>query len=69
MNRKELIKVGQMVIVRYCDHVIFRDTADLNYMKPIVREALGWLDAEDSTYISSNKLLVEKQQSPDDSEA
>ena len=56
-----MVKAGEMVIVRYYDHVLFHDAADLSIMKPIIREALGWLDAEDSTYI---RLIWERYAEP-----
>lgn len=43
-------RTGDIVYVRYKDHVLFRD-AEANTYKPFVREAVGWLDYEDQECI------------------
>ena len=43
-------ELGAAVYVRYRDHVLFKD-ADPGAYRPFVREAVGWLDHEDSDCI------------------
>jgi hypothetical protein len=52
---------GDVMIIRYFDHILFRDSADLSLMKPIVREAIGWLDSEGSDFI---RLVWERYAEP-----
>ena len=53
------------IYVKYFDHVLFRN-ADPDLIKPILREALGWLIKEDNDAIwilfdkTVNNLLFEK---------
>lgn len=42
---------GDVVYVRYLDHVLFKDVDPSTYAKPFVRETLGWLDYEDDESI------------------
>ena len=46
-----MAKTGDIVIVRYYDHVLYHDTADLASMKPVVRETLGWLETQDTDFV------------------
>ncbi len=41
----ELKHLGEVLYVRYLDHVLFKDV-DPNVFKPFVREAIGWLEHE-----------------------
>src|SRR5271169_5332905 len=52
---------GDVMIIRYFDHVLFRDSADLSLMKPIVGEAIGWLDSEGSDFV---RLVWERYAEP-----
>lgn len=47
---KPRFKLGDLVYVRYRDHVLFRDANASSY-GPFVREAVGWLDYEDGGQI------------------
>ena len=49
------------MIIRYFDHVLFRDSTDPILLKPIVREAIGWLDSEGSDFI---RLVWERYAEP-----
>lgn len=42
--------IGDIVIVRYYDHVLFKDALS-SQIKPFIREALGWLDYKDTEYV------------------
>ena len=42
---------GDVVYIRYKDHVLFKDVDPGAYAKPFVRETLGWLDHEDDESI------------------
>jgi hypothetical protein len=53
-------EVGSLVIVRYRDHVRF-ENADASFYKPWIREAVGWLDAQDEDYI---RLVNERYPEP-----
>jgi hypothetical protein len=52
---------GDAMIIRYFDHILFRDSSDLSSMKPIVREAIGWLDSEGSDFV---RLVWERYAEP-----
>jgi len=56
----EKIRVGDVVYVRYYDAVLFKDTLS-SQIKPLSREALGWLDFEDTEYI---RLVWERYAEP-----
>jgi signal peptidase I len=45
------VKVGDVVVVRYYDTVVFRDLLQSVEVAPVVREAIGWLDFENGNYI------------------
>jgi hypothetical protein len=45
------MKVGDVVMVRYYDAVIFKDLWESSKIAPVIRETVGWLDYEDSNYI------------------
>lgn len=45
------VKVGDVVVVRYYDAVVFRDLMQSSEVAPIAREAIGWLDFENENYI------------------
>jgi hypothetical protein len=42
--------MGSVVYVRYFDHVLFKDS-DASKYRPWIREAVGWIDYEDSEYV------------------
>ena len=44
-------RLGDVVIVRYYDHVLFKDALISSGLRPVVREAIGWLDYQDENYI------------------
>jgi hypothetical protein len=41
---------GSVVICRYRDHVLFKDS-DASQYQPWTREAVGWLDFENEDYV------------------
>jgi hypothetical protein len=43
-------KIGQIVVVRYRDHILFHQT-DPVLLSPQTRETVGWLTDENSEYI------------------
>jgi len=43
--------VRDIIIVRYYDHILFKDVFSSSSLRPIVREAVGWLDYENKEYI------------------
>jgi hypothetical protein len=45
------VKVGDVVVVRYYDAVVFRDLLQSSEVAPFAREAIGWLDFENGNYI------------------
>lgn len=49
--KKPTMKIGEVVVVRYYDAVLFRDLLQSSEAAPVVREAIGWLDFEDAEYI------------------
>jgi len=53
---------GDVVYIRYKDHVLFKDVDPSAYAKPFVRETLGWLDHEDDESI---RLVWERFAEPD----
>jgi len=55
------VKVGDVVVVRYYDAVVFRDLLQSSEVTPIAREAIGWLDFEDTEYI---RLVWERYAEP-----
>lgn len=58
-------RTGDIVYVRYKDHVLFRDS-EANTYKPFVREAVGWLDYEDQECI---RLVWERFAEPSQGDA
>jgi len=44
------MKIGATVYIRYQDHALFRNV-DPKSQRPIIQEAMGWLDHEDNDYI------------------
>jgi hypothetical protein len=51
---RSLIKqpnMGDVVVVRYYDAVVFKDLWEASKIAPVIRETVGWLDYEDSNYI------------------
>jgi hypothetical protein len=44
------MRLGELVCVRYRDHVLFKDV-DASQYGPWVRECVGWLDYEDDEYV------------------
>jgi hypothetical protein len=61
-NRSQPTKthVGDVVYVRYYDAVLFKDTLS-SQIKPLLREAVGWLDFENTEYI---RLVWERYAEP-----
>jgi len=57
---KTPFRLGDVVVVRYYDHVLFKDAIS-NQIRPFVREAVGWLDYEDAEYI---RLVWERYSEP-----
>ena len=55
------MKTGDLVYVRYLDHVFFKDT-DASQQKPRVLEAEGRVDHEDPVFV---RLVFEKYADPD----
>jgi hypothetical protein len=53
-------KLGDFVIIRYKDHVLFKDSDSSRY-QPWTREAAGWLDYEDKEYV---RLIWERFSQP-----
>ncbi len=49
-QRLNSIPLGSVVICRYKDHVLFKDS-DASQYQPWTREAVGWLDYEDKEYL------------------
>jgi hypothetical protein len=55
-------KLGDIVVVRYYDHILFKDAASRSgALRPLIREAVGWLDYEDADYI---RLVWERYAEP-----
>jgi hypothetical protein len=54
------LKVGDIVYIRYRDHVLFKDVYPDPY-GPCVRETIGWLAEENSDYI---KIVWERFAEP-----
>ena len=46
-----LPKSGDIVRVRYLDHVLFKDSPGPLDCKPSTRETIGWLDHLDQDYV------------------
>jgi hypothetical protein len=53
-------RLGDIVYVRYYDAVLFKDTLS-SQIKPLLREAVGWLDFENTEYI---RLVWERYAEP-----
>jgi hypothetical protein len=51
-----------VVYVRYLDHVLFKEVDPSAYAEPFAREAVGWLDYEDTDCI---RLVWERLAVPD----
>lgn len=54
------IMVGDIIVVRYYDHVLFKDTLS-SQIEPLVREAIGWLDFQNEECI---RLVWERYAEP-----
>lgn len=44
-------RIGAPIIIRYFDHVLFRDVEEPNSMRPIIREAVGWLECVENDFV------------------
>lgn len=55
------ITVGSIVLIRYLDHVLFKDADPCTY-GPFTREAVGWLDHEGDDCI---RVIFERFAEPD----
>ncbi len=53
--------IGSLVLVRYSDHVLFRDL-DPSLCRPWTRETVGWLDYEDADHV---RIVWERFAMPD----
>ncbi len=42
---------GQLVYIRYLDHVLFKDVDPATFSAPFMRETVGWLDFENNDYL------------------
>jgi len=60
MQGHKPLRLGCVVICRYKDHVLFKDT-DASQYQPWTREAVGWLDHEDGEYV---RLVWERFSEP-----
>jgi len=47
---KATLALGNVVLIRYKDHVLFKDS-DASQYQPWIRETVGWLDYEDEEYV------------------
>ena len=55
-------QVGDIIIVRYFDHVLFKDALiSSDALRPVVRETVGWLDFENEEFI---RLVWERFSEP-----
>ena len=52
---------GDLVLVRYLDHVLYRDV-DPSLFRPWIRETVGWFDFEDSDHV---RIVWERFAMPD----
>jgi len=52
---------GHLVIVRYYDHILFKDALNSSALRPVVRETVGWLEYENTEYI---RLVWERYAEP-----
>lgn len=50
-SSQSAVKLGDVVIVRYYDALLFRDLLESSNVAPVVRETIGWLDFEDAEHI------------------
>jgi len=55
------MRIGELVYIRYKDHVLFKDVAPSLY-RPWSRETIGWLDYEDEECL---RLVWERFAMPD----
>jgi len=55
------MRVGQLVYIRYNDHILFKDV-DPRLYRPWSRETVGWLDYEDE---ESVRIVWERFAMPD----
>ena len=54
-------RLGDIIYVRYKDHVLFRDM-DSSTANPFTRECIGWLDFEGEDYV---RIVWERFSMPD----
>ena len=47
----EKARIGDILLVRYFDCVLFKDSPDSKNYKPLVRETIGWLDYKSNDFI------------------
>jgi hypothetical protein len=59
--RLEQARKGDILMVRYYDCVLFKDTLISNNNAPLVRETVGWLDYQSEDYI---RLIWERYAEP-----
>ena len=55
------MRIGELVYIRYKDHVLFKDV-DPSLYRPWSRETIGWLDYEDEECL---RLVWERFAMPD----
>ena len=56
------LKYGRVILVRYHDHLLFRDVDPAQFPRTWIREAIGWLDYEDDECV---RLVWERFTVPD----
>ena len=61
IQKSPTLKPGSLVLVRYLDHVLFKDV-DPSLYRPWTRETVGWLDYEDSDHV---RIVWERFAMPD----
>jgi len=54
------MQTGELVYIRYRDHVLFKDSEASQY-RPWIRECVGWLDYDDEEYV---RLVWERFSEP-----
>jgi len=47
---KTCLEIGNLVLIRYKDHVLFKDAEAAQY-RPWTRETVGWLDYQDEEFV------------------
>ena len=58
------LRTGDLVFIRYDDHVLFKD-ADASQYRPWTRETVGWLDYADKEFV---RIVWERYPEPNSPE-